>query len=439
MDDETRASLREAAVGLGTTDPDPSALAPFGETLAQNRVIGLGVGDGGSRELRELRGRLLRHLITDHGLGLVGLTADFGEVAALDQYVAGGDGEPGALLGQCGDRQWHAESTRQLLDWLREENDSRPDEDRVRLYGLAPDRTGGALDRLTEYLDRVDPGFLETVRHNMATLDDTGDRATGEPAPGTAGTWSDVDARLEEGETLVPALLDRLDERRERYVSAAGRDAWERARQHVLVIEQALSVQRPFRDHEAGRIDWATAQQRAFRLQGLAMADNADWVLGFEDAGSMAVLARDAHLARVESTLRDSGLAVDMLGPQLDARYGDEYYALGTSVGNGRVRSVADPSGPVRSIDAPPADTLLATLGSLETPAVVLDFDTAMESGLPADSLDRPVPARATRHRELTLGDGSGYIDAFDGLGFVTESTPTRSLSGGEADPDPGW
>jgi erythromycin esterase len=88
--------LTERTATLATTDPavDLTDLAPVSDALANARVVGLGEATHGTREFFQLKHRLVRYLVMEHGYRLFGLEANFSETLALDRYVVHGEGSP---------------------------------------------------------------------------------------------------------------------------------------------------------------------------------------------------------------------------------------------------------------------------------------------------------------------------------------------------------
>lgn len=407
MDEATREALSRTALVLEESDSgaDPSPLAPLGDRLTDTRVVGLGTPTEASRESWAVQDRILRHLVAERGLRVVCLDAEFTAVETLDAYVTGDTDDLEPDLPQVRTSSLQSQAVFGSLQWLRRTNAERSAGDQVRLYGLGGRDPGSAADRLRSYLDRVDPAFLETVRHNfdvVARLDsplergvvtdagDVVDRAA--PAAETA----DRKAAIEEADRLLPSLRDRLTEHESAYTSRGGRAAWERAEQYVILLEQAVSLQRPLQQAASGTIEREEAVGRFCHLDALATADNLDRILAVADATSTAVLAPTTQVARDERAV--GGSTAELLGSLLAARYGESYYALGSEV-------EPEPSGPAieygggaRGSDAPPSETVPEGLGSIDAPAVVLDFERA----------------RADDRLAAWLA-GSELADAFDG------------------------
>lgn len=79
-----REDLRDATIPLATTDPTiDDDLEPVGDRLADADVVGIGKATHGTREFFELKHRLIRHLVVEHGVRAVVLESNLLETMAL--------------------------------------------------------------------------------------------------------------------------------------------------------------------------------------------------------------------------------------------------------------------------------------------------------------------------------------------------------------------
>lgn len=432
--------LREYAVPLDTTDPaaDFDDLAPLHDRLADARIVGLGEATHGTCEFFRLKHRLLRYLVAELDVRVVGFEANLPEALAIDDYVVHGTGDPVAALDGVYFWTWQVESVLELLEWLRAFNADRPLWDRVRFYGIDAQYTQGAVAELVEFFEVVDPDFLRTVRPDLETVDGRGTPAHAD---------DHREDRIAAAERVVPVLREHLADRRTAYVEDASERTWRLALQHVRVIEQATEHRRASHARDEELVDEPAATEQCLRIRDRAMADNADWALSFEDADRMAVWAHDAHLNRVEQSSRRSDATATSLGGHLADRHGEDYFALGFSFGRGSFQAVGeDPDAegadaePERglwgyTLDGPLPDTFEATLVELDHPLAVVDLRAAREDDRVAEwlaELRRHFSAGATFDPENPeeYVTEYAYAEAFDAVCYVAETTRARPIEG---------
>jgi erythromycin esterase len=308
----------ETDPGAGTAD-----LVPLDDRLGSARVVGLGEASHGAREMFQVKDRLIRRLVTEHGCRAVVLEANTPEARAIDDYVVHGEGDPAAALAAVYFWTWQVESVCALLEWLRSFNAGRPLADRVRSYGADVQYTGGAVTAVRDFFEAVDPDALDGLRDALATADDDG-----------TGAYHDDDrpARVAAIETVVPALRDRLAEDGEEYADEAGERAVTDARRDLRTLELAADYrrvqQRRAESTGAGGDPDPELVAETLRLRDAAMAENVEWVAERTD-GPVAVWAHDDHVCRTAQRPRSADVTAPSLGSHLAERYGPDYLAVG--------------------------------------------------------------------------------------------------------------
>src|SRR5699024_9133126 len=254
--------LGERITRLETTDPaaDFGDLEPVGDTLADARVIGLGEATHGTREFFRLKHRLVRYLVEKQGLRLFAIEANFPETLTMNEYVLDGEGTPEEALDGMYFWTWNTESIVAFAEWLREFNEERPLDDRVRFHGIDAQYTAGAVERLDTFLAEVDPDLHEAVAQDLSAADDEGE-TTDEPM-----SAHDPDAT----DRLVERLTSAFDGRAATYAAATDERTTALARRCLDTIEQA----------RARRVASETeGQTAAMAIRDAAMADNVGWLL----------------------------------------------------------------------------------------------------------------------------------------------------------------
>lgn len=435
-----REGLRDATTPLTTTDratdPEADGLAAVCDRLADAAVVGLGEATHGTHEFFELKRRVLRHLVVEHGVRAVAVESGFPETMALHDYVVHGEGDPRDALAALSTWVWQVQSVLGTVEWLRAFNAGRPMDDRVRVYGVGAHVTRGAVERLRDYLATADSEFLDEVREDLAAVDDEG-----VPPAAVEG----VSERVAAAERLVPTLRERFDERRAAHVAAASERAWAHARRSVAVIDQVVGAAEAFDAYDGDLPTDDDPPAHLLGLPGRSMADTVAWVRDRTDAEPLVLWAHDAHCNRVAYPHQGFVAAAPSLGRHLADRHGDDYYALGFSFARGGFGAARanrdDESGPREVVlDGPLPDTIDAALGALEEPLAFLNVRAARDDERTADWLAEP---RAQFRAPGTVDPEAldeelvehVYGDAFDGLCFVRETTRARPL-GDHADED---
>jgi erythromycin esterase len=435
-DDAVLAGLRAATTPLATTDPtaDDADLEAVGETLSDARVVGLGEATHGSREFFQLKHRILRQLVTEHGVRAFAMEANLPEAEALDDYVTHGEGDPREALAGVYVWPWQVESVLAMLEWLRSFNEGRPLEDRVRFYGFDAQYTTGAVERLRGHFDAAGVEFPDEVAADLDDVDDEGEH------PYQA---ADVPHRVAATERVVPRLHALLDDHREDLVAATSGRAHERARRCVAVLEQAAAYAEANDAMDPDADDRSEQPiERVMRVRDRNMADNVAWLLDRVDAEPLVLWAHDLHLVRTEQVDRTTGIAATSLGGHLADAHGEEYLAVGFSFARGAFQSMSegeDGEYDLREhhLDGPLPGTVDATLADLGEALAYVDLHAAARDDAVADWLAEPRP-HFSAGGSYDDEDPTEYLaeyaygEAFDAVCFVEETTRARPIEDDE-------
>lgn len=109
--------------------------APLDPTFMNCSVIGLGEAAHGAKEFFELKHRLFRYLVENHGFRALAYEMNFGLALDIDRYVTHSVGNIDSLLSTFYWIQAN-EEVLNLLCWMREYNRDRPEADKVHFIGI---------------------------------------------------------------------------------------------------------------------------------------------------------------------------------------------------------------------------------------------------------------------------------------------------------------
>lgn len=414
--------LREQVVPLASTGPDADGgdLRPVVDRLANARVVGLGEASHGSRECFDLKRRLIAHLAERDELGAVALEADFAAAVAIDEYVVHGAGDPVAAIEGLHVWPWKAREVLALVERLREINATRAPADRVRFLGIDGQFTASAAAALSSRLADADPDLLDVHGDALAILADEGLNAEDSEAAAFAD-------RLAEADRAVGAL--------ESWVDAVGPpndgDARESFVRRGLVRTLGQAVDRYRALEERGIPGSATVRDRA-------LAENASRLLADRPHDRVVLWAHDDHVQR--GTREKRWGTAPAMGRHLADRYGDDYHAVGFDFAGGAFRALDVSDGyemGAHSLGPPPEGAATRLFAAVADPPWFLDLDAATEDERIADWFGEKRAVRSVgavydpddEHRRLH--DRYRLAEAFDGLVFLGESSPTRPLDSG--------
>lgn len=354
--------LRRNQIKLATVEPGHgfADLAPVRTIVGDARVVGLGEATHGTREIFQLKHRMLEYLVSEMGFNVFAIEFSLPESFAIDDYVMGGKGDPERLIDAQFVSVWQAEELLDVVRWMRAWNDTHTR--KVRFQGLDM-RTGiHAAQQVLAYFDQVDRASLSSpAAQAIALMADPFD-------------YRDVVRRARPELTALVAqaraLLAQLEARRGEYEARSNREIYWRAVMQARTLVQLL--------------EWRAASDTAERVKVRehAMADNAIRALDHYGPDARALVwAHNAHV------FGDAEADPQMAGVHLRARLGDDYRAFGSVLHQGMYQGGDPETGLLRDFTiAPPAPgSLEDTLASTVAPVAAINLRALPRTGTVAD------------------------------------------------------
>lgn len=421
--------LSEAAVPIAGTAPDEDMvdLQSLADGFARAAVVGLGEATHGTREFFQLKHRILRFLVVEHGVRTITLQNGFAQTRALDDYVRRGEGDVRTALSTSLDPVWQAEAVLAMVDWLRSFNAGRPADDRVSLYGLDATSLMWPARQLRSYLRSATPPLPgESIRSDLNSLAE---------APLFGREDEQLQRALATAASVADALESHLADHESAYVDATSRGEYERALRDIWTIRRARSYIR------ARRLEDAGLQSRSIRDE--SMAENVAWLRDHEDADTVVVWAHNDHVRNGEFGERVDGQeTVPVMGRHLTEQYGDEgYYALGMDFGSGSFRARNKQTGRLDTftVDRPDGTRpFSATMADADPSVFALEFESISDPEL-REYLDGTYELYTAGFRvdPASVDERAMQVDlteAYDGVAFVEEASAARMVEPGEAE-----
>ncbi len=233
-----------------------SDLAPLAEIVGDARIVSLGESTHGSREIFQMKHRLVEYLASELGFTIFAIEASMPESYRVGDYVRSGEGDPHELIEGMYFWTWHTQEVLDMVRWMRAWN--APTSDRLAFTGFDMQTPDVAMELVLDFVARADPEFAEEARELYAGLASaygggnefgvstgvfpvelargkrlrfSGDIKT-ELAQGFAGLWCRVD-----GPDRTMLAFDNMEDRGPR-----GTRDWERYALEVFVPEEAVGI-----------------------------------------------------------------------------------------------------------------------------------------------------------------------------------------------------
>lgn len=399
------AELRKNVVPLaGVEAGKPYAdLEAFGKAVGDARVVALGEATHGTREIFQMKHRLLEYLVKEKGFTVFAIEANWPESQAADRYIKTGEGDPKAALRAMYFWTWQTEEVLAMLEWMREFN---------RAPGKHPILTFTAFDmqthdvaraRVVEFVKQHAPADAATVEAAYAPLLALGSRTMGDPG-------------FEEAAKKAAGVTELLLSRRAALEKATSPAAFRDVVQMSRIAAQAAAMRAP-------------NANSSYRDE--MMARNTKWLLEEAHPGEKIVLwAHNGHL----STASTAGFRP--MGSWLRESLGRDLYVLGFAVHNGSVRAMTREGGKaigLKESKLPPVEpgTGTAALSEAKIPLFFLDLrgrTGALGKWIAGRQLFRELGAVWDRDAAASFMRPTVLAENYDGLIFMESTTAARGL-----------
>jgi erythromycin esterase len=369
-------------VSAGDLDAATKDLSPLNRMIGDAKIVGLSEGIHAAAEPLIFRNRLLKHLVEHLGFEAIALESGIVEGRVLNDYVAGGKGELGAVLEQGLSNGFETfRQNGELIRWMREYNARLPGgAARVQIFGLdVPGSPGNfdaargpdtALRTALQYLRAVDaPAATQFASRVDAFL------------PVLKGINGYGDLKEPERDALTAAIADLvslMERQRLAYVASSSKDDFDWGLQTAIGARQTDNW---FRRMPVGwklenGLEWT---RYGMQVRDRTMADNLEWVRGrLGPRARVLVFAAVGHLATTTVQVPGSPFREMVpLGAYLKERHGADFVNILNLVRNGEIQYCS--ANPRRRMPLkPPPDSAVETLfAAVGVPRYMLDLRRA--------------------------------------------------------------
>jgi erythromycin esterase-like protein len=278
---------------------------------------------------------------------------------------------------------WRNREVVRFLRWLRAENSERRSDARVGFYGLDLYSLHRSIDRVIEYLDKVDPNAAKRARQGYACFDVFGEDVQ------RYGYAASLNIERSCEDEVVEQLVD-LRRRAAEYASRDGRiaaDEYFVAEQNARVVSNAEAYYRAM--FRGGAESWNLRDRHMMTtLEGLL-----DHVRRSRRTPRAVVWAHNSHLGDARATsMADIGEL--NLGQLVRERFGSECCSIGMTTHDGEVTAAHEWDEPaaLRTVRPSLRGSYERVFHDVGLPAFVVPLSSpALASALTAPRLERAI------------------------------------------------
>lgn len=171
-DAPSTAWLKQHAIPFATVEAGRGFddLQPLKDLVGKARIVSLGEPTHGSREVFQLKHRLLEFLVAEMGFSIFAIEANLPEAFALNEYVIEGRGNPRALIGGMYFWTWNTKEVLAMVEWMRAWNRDHPDRKPLQFTGFDMQTPDVAARIAADFAARHAPDLAGPLRETADAL-----------------------------------------------------------------------------------------------------------------------------------------------------------------------------------------------------------------------------------------------------------------------------
>ena len=162
--------LRAHAIPLETCEAGHGFedLEPLDALVGGARIVSLGECTHGTREVFQMKHRLVEYLADQRGFTIFSIEANMPEAYRLNEYVLEGKGDPNQLISGMYFWTWNTEEVLAMVEWMRRFNQSG--KGRIEFTGFDMQTPDVAMDVVLDFLRAADPERVTGVEDTYRNL-----------------------------------------------------------------------------------------------------------------------------------------------------------------------------------------------------------------------------------------------------------------------------
>jgi hypothetical protein len=155
--------LRAHAIPISTPEAAHGFddLRPLKDVIGDARIVALGECTHGTREVFQMKHRLVEYLASELKFTIFSIEANMPEAYRLNDYVLEGKGDPKELIAGMYFWTWNTEEVLAMVEWMRAFN--RSGKGRIEFTGFDMQTPDVAMDVVLDFLKRADTERVKAV------------------------------------------------------------------------------------------------------------------------------------------------------------------------------------------------------------------------------------------------------------------------------------
>ena len=333
--------IKYVEAGYGFED-----LEVLSSSLSSKRVVAVGEATHGTKEFFQMKHRIFEFLVQKHGFKVFAIEAGFGEMAAINEYVRNGKGNPHKLVNRNGFWTWDTQEVLDLVIWMRNYNIDKKEPDQISVYGFDFQGAGPVAKDLLSNLEDSKFPLSQGQREMLNIFITHGYRKLNEKEKNN-----------------LRKIFKRL---RKDYEKLKRKDFSLEVKRHQLILH--------YFDLLGQYIKFSGKKFNGNYYRDRMMAKNIEWILNYEGNGSKTFIwAHNGHVGK------RNYLTGRSMGKYLSKKFKEEYYALGLTFQKGSFIAINYKSRNLQEfyLEGNASNCLGTVLPHFSSTGLFIDFKTA--------------------------------------------------------------
>ncbi|MCG3137286.1 MAG: hypothetical protein HJJLKODD_01129 [Phycisphaerae bacterium] len=394
---EQTAWLKQHAVALKSVQAgqDFDDLQPLKKMIGNARIVALGEVTHGTKEIFQMKHRLVEYLVKEMGYTIFAIEANMPESYKMNDYVLSGAGDPREILNGMYFWTWNTREVLSMVEWMREFNAAGKGP--IEFVGFDMQTPNVAMQIVLDFMREHDSESLASAETSYQMVRQAREASTGQwgPSPEQLPLWRSA-------EEAAAAVFKHLENNRVKLQGDRPVKEFDWIIQNARVVLQCCQMN----TSEVGRDQ--------------SMAENVRWILQQNPQAKLVIWAHNGHVNRLASTM----------GYELAKWYGEDYRVVGFTANRGEYTALLQGVG-LQANPLQPGDTgtIELFLQSTGLPLLLLDLRQAeagsATSGWLRQEMDmRSIGALAQEMQFFPVV----VTDLYDLLIYLDQTTPTELL-----------
>lgn len=358
QDKEVLNWINENAIEIEDADPNtdlPNFHKKIPDSFKNAKIFGFGEASHHGKEFFNIKAKFFKYLVKTQNVRVFIMEESYFAEAGINEYISGGEGDGSSLVKNFSIAPWQNQQVIDLLKWMRSYNLNRPDEQKIRFYGMDIQYVEGINREVRDFVRKYNIPVSENL---LLEIDNAAQKKIDY---NSSTNWADIQIpKIQKVQSII------IDHQRNRNLNK---------KEEYSSILRVLDYLKKYSYY---------LQNTESEVRDRKMFENVRWIIeNRSENGKAFIWAHNEHINNKEISPYGSGWI--SVGGHLKNFYKEDYYSVyfdfGTGKVTGYVRRKNKPNyWDLYEIKKPFRRTYSKTLYEANKDIYFIDMDKALEN-----------------------------------------------------------